>query len=127
MLVYRELDDALSLTVAAAELLQDSRHGRNGWHDLVGMLRQAVFGRLAGYEDVNDAGRLAHDPTMRWIVGGKAPERGAASSSQVGRFETEVLTQEANLMALADLSGRWIDAVHARRPVLKGWTALPSS
>ncbi len=68
MLVSRELDDALSLTAAAADLLQDSRHGRNGWHDLVGMLRQAVFGRLAGHEDVNDAERLAHDPTMRWIV-----------------------------------------------------------
>ena len=40
---YRELDDDLSLTAAAAELLQDSRHGQNGWHDLVGMLRQAVF------------------------------------------------------------------------------------
>ncbi len=88
------------------------------------MLRQAVFGRLAGYEDVNDAERLAHDPTMRWIVGGKAPERGAASSSQMGRFETEVLTQEANLMALADLSGCWIDAVHARRPV-KGMDGSP--
>ena len=33
----------------------------------------------------------------------------------MGRFETEVLTQEANLSALADLSGRWIDRVHARR------------
>jgi hypothetical protein len=24
-----------------------------------------------GYEDVNDAERLRHDPAMRWIVGGK--------------------------------------------------------
>jgi hypothetical protein len=29
----------------------------------------ATFGRLAGYEDVNDAERLRHDPAMRWIVG----------------------------------------------------------
>src|SRR3954451_14393451 len=41
----------------------------------------------------------------------------AASASQMGRFETEVLVQEANLSALADLPGRWIDRVHARRPV----------
>jgi hypothetical protein len=41
----------------------------------------------------------------------------AASTSQMGRFETEVLTQEANLFALANLSGRWIDRVHAHRPV----------
>ena len=46
-----------------------------------------VFGRLAGYEDVNDAERLRHDPAMRWIAGGKATDRSAASPSQMGRFE----------------------------------------
>jgi hypothetical protein len=39
---------------------------------VVGLLRQSVFGRLAGYEDVNDADRLALDPVMRQIVGGRA-------------------------------------------------------
>jgi hypothetical protein len=32
--------------------------GRNGRHALVGLPRQSVFGRLAGYEDVNDAEHL---------------------------------------------------------------------
>ncbi len=58
---------------------------------LVGLLRQSVFGRLAGYEDVNDAERLRHDPAMRWIVGGKAAQGRAASPSQMGRFETQWL------------------------------------
>jgi hypothetical protein len=80
------------------------------------MLRQSVFGRLAGYEDVNDADRLGRDPAMRWIVGGKAVMRDAASTSQMGRFETEWLASDENLAALADLSGRWIDRVHGRRP-----------
>src|SRR6476659_5896410 len=62
-------------------------------------------GRLAGYEDVNDADRLGRDPSMRWIVGGKAVERDAASTSQMGRFETEWLASDENLVALADLSG----------------------
>ena len=53
------------------------------------MLRQSVFGRLAGYEDVNDAERLRHDPAMRWIVGGEAAQGCAASPSQMGRFETQ--------------------------------------
>jgi hypothetical protein len=35
---------------------------------LTGLFRQSVFGRLAGYEDVNDADRLAHDPAMRAVV-----------------------------------------------------------
>jgi hypothetical protein len=54
---------------------------------------------------------------MRWVIGGRAITGQAASASQMGGFETEMLVQEANLSALADLSGRWIDAVHARRPV----------
>src|SRR2546430_5928214 len=114
LLAHRELDDALGLTTVAGEMLADTRTGRNGRHRLVGLFRQSVFGRLAGYEDVNDAERLRHDPAMRSIVGGKATSGCAASPSQMGRFETQWLA--ADLSALADLSGRWINAVHGRRP-----------
>ena len=65
---------------------------------------------------MNDADRLSLDPVMRWIVGGHAVTKQAASSSQMGRFETEVLATEENLTALADLSGQWIDRVHERHP-----------
>ena len=51
---------------------------------------------------------------MRWIVGGKAVEREAASTSQMGRFETEWLASDVNLAALFDLPGRWIDRVRGR-------------
>jgi hypothetical protein len=116
LLAYRELDDALGLSTIAGETLADARTGKNGRHALVGLLRQSVFGRLAGYEDVNDAERLRHDPTMRWIVGGKAAQGRAASSSQMGRFETQWLAAPQNFSALADLSGQWIELVHGRRP-----------
>src|SRR5271163_2837007 len=116
LLAYRELDDAMGLTVMVGETLADARTGKNGRHALVGLLRQSVFGRLAGYEDVNDADRLRHDPAMRWIVGGKAAQGCAASPSQMGRFEAKWLATDKNLSALADLSGQWIDLVHGRRP-----------
>ena len=61
LLAYRELDDALGLTALAGALLSDGRRGKNTRHVLAGLLRQSVFGRLAGYEDVNDADRLARD------------------------------------------------------------------
>src|SRR3954452_9251333 len=104
LLAYRELDDALDLTATAASTLAESRHGTNIRHRLLGLLRQAVYGRLAGYQDVNDAARLARDPAMRGIVGREGINRPAASTSEMGRFETEWLATEANLAALVDLS-----------------------
>jgi hypothetical protein len=115
LLAYRELDDALHLTDTAADKLADARTGKNGRHRLAGLLRQSVFGRLAGYEDVNDAARLCHDPAMRWVVGNRAISGSAASASQMGRFETKWLSRPENLAALADLPGQWIDKVRRRR------------
>ena len=116
LLPYRELDDALGLTELGGEFLSETRRGRNTRHLLVGLLRQSVFGRLAGYEDVNDAERLSQDPVMRVIVDRKGLERSAASTSQMGRFETEWLATDDNLAALTELSGVWIDRVHERKP-----------
>ncbi|MDO9245447.1 MAG: IS1380 family transposase [Phenylobacterium sp.] len=116
LLAYRELDGALGLTDLAGAALSECRRGWNTRHLLTGLFRQSVFGRLAGYEDVNDAERLAHDPAMRAVVDRTGLDRQAASTSQMGRFETGWLTIKANLAALADLSGAWIDRVHARRP-----------
>lgn len=65
LLAYRELDDVLDLMAIAGQHPADTRAGKNGRHVLIGMLRQSVFGRLAGYEDVNDADRLGRDPAMR--------------------------------------------------------------
>ena len=91
LLAYRELDSALGLTNVAITQLLDGRHGKNVRHQLGGLFRQSLFGRLAGYEDVNDAERLALDPAMRAIVGREGLDRAAASRSQMGRFETEWL------------------------------------
>ena len=67
-------------------------------------MRQSVYSRKAGYEDVNDAERLAHDPTFRLIGSERIWERGAALASRLQSFETELLTQEKNLTGLSALN-----------------------
>ncbi len=96
LLAYRELDEALGLTEMAQDLLRDSRVGSNKQHQLVPLLRQSIYSRLAGYEDVNDAERLSVDPAMCHVVGGRAtlPERQAASTSEVGRFEIMLISAQ---------------------------------
>jgi len=117
LLAFRELDEAFRLTEKGSTLLSDCRQGKNTQHTLLAMLRQSVYGRLAGYEDVNDADRLRVDPAMRRIVGGRAKEREAASTSEMSRFETVMLSSRKNLTALMNLSGAWIDSVHECAPL----------
>ena len=119
LLAYRELDDALQLPTSAATSLHDSRSGQNTQHNLEALLRQSIYSRLAGYEDVNDAERLCVDPAMRTVVGGRAKDATAASTSEMARFETETLSTKENLKHLMDLPGKWIDHSHRHRNLTK--------
>ena len=115
LLAYRELDDVFKLFATSVEQLVDPRTGRNTQHSKTALFRQSVFGRLAGYEDTNDADRLRVDPTMRHVVGGRAKEKLGASTSEMGRFETDILTRKENILALMKMAGQWVDQV--RRPL----------
>ena len=119
LLVYRELDEVLGLTSAIDSELRDIRTGKNTQHGLTALLRQSMYSRLAGYDDTNDAERLAVDPAMRHIAGGRAVGRSAASTNVMSRFETEILTQPKNLEFLMNLPGVWVDRVHRRKPLMK--------
>ena len=113
LLACRELDAALGLTETANDYIHESRTGRNVQHPLLPLLRQSVYSRLAGYEDTNDAERLAQDPAMRVIVGWQGTDKQAASTNTMSRFETEVLTEEENLDGLTRLNVEWVDTAMA--------------
>ena len=65
LILVRELDERLGLGELIDEHLSDSRQGTNKQFTLADLLRQSVYSRLAGYEDLNDAERVSIDPTFR--------------------------------------------------------------
>ena len=77
--------------------LQETHGGRNVQHELVPLLQQSVYSRLVGYEDTNDAVRLARDPATQAVVGRRALEKQVASTNTPSWFETEVLVSWDNL------------------------------
>src|SRR5215469_14180375 len=103
LILVRELDERLGFSELIEGHLADSR-GKNMQLPLADLLRQSVYSRLAGYEDVNDAERLSQDPAFRLIGSEKIWERGAALTSRLQSFETELLTQDENLAGLAAIN-----------------------
>ncbi len=113
LLACRELDAARGLTETANDYIHESRTGRNVQRRLLPLLRQSVYSLLAGYEDTNDAERLAQDPAIRVMVGWQGTDKQAASTNTMSRFETEVLTEEENLDGLTRLNVEWVDKAMA--------------
>ena len=103
LILLRELDERLGLSELIEQHLADSR-GKNAQIPLADLLRQSIYSRLAGYEDLNDAERLSQDPAFRLIGSRKIWERGAALTSRLQSFGTELLTEDANLAGLATLN-----------------------
>ena len=104
LILVRELDERLGLGELIDEHLSDSRQGTNKQFTLADLLRQSVYSRLAGYEDLNDAERVSIDPTFRLIGSQKIWDRGAALTSTLHGFETEMLASEENLLRLMALN-----------------------
>ena len=104
LLLVRELDERLGLATLIAEHLSDSRQGLNTQFSLADLLRQSVYSRLAGYEDLNDAVRVSADPTFRLIGSPTRWDRGGGpahhpKTSRVGKCEKH--RSDAQILGLA--------------------------
>jgi hypothetical protein len=120
LLLVRELDERLGFGELIERHLTDGR-AKNTQLPLADLVRQSVYSRLAGYEDVNDAERLSQDPAFRLIGSENVLERGAALTSRLQSFETELLTQSENLAGLAVLNRELVakgEAIDSRRRVV---------
>src|SRR3546814_15733957 len=72
LLVMRELDDVLGLSKLASGAPRDSRTRKNTLYQIDGLFHKPEFGRLAGYEALNDPSRLDLNPVMRTVIVGEA-------------------------------------------------------
>ena len=104
LILVRELDERLGFGELIAQHLSDLRRGKNTQLPLADLLRHSVYSRIAGYEDVNDAERLSQDPMFRLIGSEKIWDRGAALTSRLQTFETEMLAEEENFGSLARIN-----------------------
>jgi hypothetical protein len=96
--------------------LSDPRTGRNCQFLLADLFRQSIYSRLAGYEDTNDAERLAEDPTFRMLASQERRDTSVALTSTLHWFETDVLAEERNYQGLTRLNADLIQHVAARSP-----------
>ena len=103
LILVRELDERLGFGELIEQHLTDSR-ANNARLSFADLLRQSVYSRLAGYEDLNDAARVSADPTFRLISSEKVWERGVALTSTLHWFETDLLAREENMTGLARLN-----------------------
>src|SRR5215831_18786259 len=116
LLLPRELDDRLGLSTLIERHLRDPRTGRNAQFLLADLFRQSIYSRLAGYEDTNDAERLAEDPTFRILASRERRDRSVALTSTLHWFETDVLAEEQNYQGLTRLNADLIHHAAARSP-----------
>jgi len=116
LILVRELDERLGLGDLIDQHLVDRRQGKNTQFALADLLRQSVYSRLAGYEDVNDAERLSQDPLFRLIGSEKIWDRGAALTSRLQTFETEMLAEAENFAGLARINRELIAKVEVDSP-----------
>lgn len=88
LLPIREFDRRLGWTEGFAAQLTD--HRQTSQHALVEMVRQRVFGILAGYEDQNDHDTLRSDPVFKLVAGRSPDDNDLASQPTLSRFENAV-------------------------------------
>ncbi len=86
LLPLRAFDESHRLTSDLAQLLSDPRQDDRVRHHSLALLRQRIYQIVAGYEDVNDATRLRHDPLLQ-IVADQPLGEALGSQPTLSRWE----------------------------------------
>jgi hypothetical protein len=113
LLAFVELDRQLCWTESFSRLISDAR--RNPDHSVLSMVRQRVFGILAGYEDQNDHDTLRSDPVFKLLADVHPTEgRDLASQPTLSRLENAVLV--GDLLAMEEwMLERFVETLPGER------------
>jgi len=82
LLLPRESEERLGLGALIERHLTVPRTGHNRQFSLPDLFCQSLYSRLAGYEDTNDAERLAQDSTLRMLASRERRETSVALTSR---------------------------------------------
>jgi hypothetical protein len=92
LLVFAQLDEQLGWTRSLSRLITDRRDDPE--HSVLSMVRQRVFGIIAGYEDQNDHDTLRSDVVFK-LLAGRTPQEGElASQPTLSRLENAVTVSD---------------------------------
>jgi hypothetical protein len=87
LMPLKKLDEDLRYTERISRLVWDGRNPLLIQHETSELLRQRLFGIIAGYEDCNDHKLLRHDPIFKVISGKKDLQEALASQPTLSRLE----------------------------------------
>lgn len=93
LLPIREYDHRVGFTEKITQLITDHRTPYLIRHQLLDLVRQRLYGIIAGYEDANDADFLRHDPVMLTITNRRL-DNPLGSQPTICRMENKVLARE---------------------------------
>jgi Transposase DDE domain group 1 len=111
------VDRELGLSEGLAAQVQDTRQPGKVRHDFVDVFRQRMYAIALGYEDGDDAGRLASDPGLKLACDRPLldADHDLASQSTISRVENLVTARDTVRM-LRRLEEQGVDELHRRYP-----------
>jgi len=104
MLLIRQADNSLQLTLGIAGCIEDRRDVRYADHDIQTLFRQRIYQIVAGYEDCNDANLLRRDPALKAACDRLLSDRDLASQPTLSRLENAVTSKDLYRMGQQFLS-----------------------
>jgi len=112
--LLKAADRRLGLIERLAAALDDGREAGKVRHGIEDLLGQRIYGLALGYDDANDAARLADDPMHKLLLG-RDPATGDALASQptLSRFENGVPRGE--LLRMSEALFEAVITRHRRR------------